>query len=326
MLTYHLAPAKDSLELFLPMLADLRRFRLTAKQRARDSAEDAERHYFDALQQVFKVLINSFYGYLGAARHNFSDPNTAAEVTRLGRVTIKNMIELLIGEGARPIEVDTDGIYFKPPESCTSEESEQELVQRLSQKLPEGIEVDLDGRYLAMFAYKSKNYALQEYGGRIIIKGSGLRSRGVEPYVREFMRDVIERLLNGTADTVERLFDTYVARLHARGLDVAWIARSETLNESPDSYTEKLRSGLRNHAAAFEVALASGRPYRTGDHVNYYVSGSGKGTAAYEQCRPVSAFNTAHPDINVPYYVEKLRHVKKRFVPFLPQEPTLFDL
>ncbi|HIJ87156.1 MAG TPA: DNA polymerase II [Desulfuromonadales bacterium] len=326
MLTYHLAPAKDSLNLFLPMLADLRRFRLTAKQRARASADDAERHYFDALQQVFKVLINSFYGYLGAARHNFSDPATAAEVTRLGRVTIKNMIELLVSEGARPIEVDTDGIYFKPPAACTSVEAEQELVQRLSQKLPEGIEVDLDGRYRTMFAYKSKNYALQEYDGRIIIKGSGLRSRGVEPYLREFMRDVIERLLNGSAETVERLFATYVARLRARGLDVAWVARSETLNESPDSYTEKLRSGSRNRAAAFEVALASGRPYRTGDHVSYYVSGFGKGTAAYEQCRPVAAFNTAHPDINVPYYIEKLRHVKKRFEPFLPQEPTLFDL
>ena len=326
MLTYHLAPAKDSLELFLPMLADLRRFRLTAKQRARDAVDDAERHYFDALQQVFKVLINSFYGYLGAARHNFSDPATAAEVTRLGRVTIKNMIELLKSEGARPIEVDTDGIYFKPPASCTSVEAEQKLVQRLSEKLPEGIEVDLDGRYRTMFAYKSKNYALQEYDGRIIIKGSGLRSRGVEPYLREFMRDIIERVLNGTADTVERLLAAYVARLHARGLDVTWVARSETLNESPDSYREKLRSGTRNHAAAFEVALASGRLYRTGDHVSYYVSGSGKGATAYEHCRPVSAFNPEHPDINVPYYIEKLRHVKKRFEPFLPQEPTLFDL
>jgi hypothetical protein len=140
------------------------------------------------------------------------------------------------------------------------------------------------------------------------------------------MRDVIERLLNGTADTVERLFDSYVARLRARGLDVAWIARSETLNESPESYREKLRSGSRNHAAAFEVALASDRPYRTGDHVSYYVSGSGKGATAYDQCRPVSAFNAAHPDVNVPYYIEKLRHVKKRFAPFLPQEPMLFDL
>ena len=326
MLTYRLAPAKDSLGLFLPMLAELRRFRLTAKQSARDSTEDSERHYFDALQQVFKVLINSFYGYLGAALHNFSDPAAAAEVTRLGRVTIRNMIDLLVSEGARPVEVDTDGIYFKPPEACATEEAERALVGRVSQAFPEGIEVELDGRYRSMLAYKIKNYALQDYDGRIIIKGSGLRSRGLEPYMREFMRDLIELLLTGNAGKVEQLFDQYVARLRSRGLDVAWVTRSETLNESPDSYREKLRSGKRNHSAAFEIALASDKPYRAGDHVSYYVSGSGKDATAYEQCRPLAAFDPAHPDINVLYYIEKLRHVQKRFQPFLPKEPTLFDL
>ncbi len=326
MLTYRLAPAKDTLGLFLPMLSELRRFRLNSKQAARDAAEDSERRYFDALQQLFKVLINSFYGYLGAARHNFSDPATAAEVTRLGRVTIKNMIDLLAAEGARPVEVDTDGIYFKPPGSCATEEGESDLVRRISRKLPEGIEVELDGRYQSMFAYKTKNYALMEYDGRIIIKGSGLRSRGLEPYLREFMRDAVELILAGKAGDVERLFDRYVARLRTRGLDVVWVSRSETLNDSPDSYREKLRLGSRNHSAAFEIALASGKPYRAGDHVSYYVCGTGRDVTAYEQCRPVAAFDPVHPDINVLYYIEKLRHVKKRFEPFMPKEPTLFDL
>jgi hypothetical protein len=124
---------------------------------------------------------------------------------------------------------------------------------------------------------------------------------------------------------VAALFDSYVARLRKRGLNVAWIARSETLNESTASYQEKLRSSKRNRSAAFEIALASGKPYSAGDHVSYYVSGSGKDATAYEQCRPATAYDPAHPDINLPYYIEKLRHVQKRFEPFLPQEPTLFD-
>jgi DNA polymerase elongation subunit (family B) len=326
MLAYHLSPARDSLGLFLPMLAELRRFRLTAKQSARDAAEESEQHYFEALQQVFKVLINSFYGYLGAPLHNFSDPAAAAEVTRLGRVTIRNMMDLLISEGARPVEVDTDGIYFKPPNTCTTVDDELAMIQRISRQLPEGIEVELDGRYRSMFAYKTKNYALQDYEGKNIIKGSALRSRGVEPYLREFMRDVIALLLDGKAASVEQLYDQYGARLRSRTLDVVWIARSETLNESPESYLAKLRAGKRNHSAALEVALASGRPYRAGDHISYYVSGAGKTATAYEQCRAVSNFDSSHPDINVLYYIEKLRHVKKRFAPFLPQEPTLFDL
>ncbi|MDD2900675.1 MAG: DNA polymerase domain-containing protein, partial [Desulfuromonadaceae bacterium] len=326
MLAYRLAPARDTLGLFLPMLAELRRFRLTAKQLALDSVLDAERYYYDALQQVFKVLINSFYGYLGAPIHNFSDPAAAAEVTRLGRVTIRNMIDLLVAEGATPVEVDTDGIYFKPPGVCMTEEDELELVGRISHGLPEGIDVELDGRYRAMFAYKTKNYALQDYAGRIIIKGSGLRSRGLEPYLREFIREVIECLLAGKGEMVGQLFDRYVTRLRSCTLDVAWVARNETLNESPDSYLAKVRSGKRNRSAAFEIARASGRPFRAGDRVSYYVSGSGRDATAYEQCRPVAAFDPAHPDINILYYIQKLRHVQKRFEPFLPKEPTLFDV
>ncbi len=325
-LTYALAPAKDSLGLFLPMLAELRRFRLLTKQMARESGTEGERNYYDALQQIFKILINSFYGYLGAARHNFSDPGAAAEVTRLGRVTIKSMIDLLKGEGAKPVEVDTDGIYFQPPDSCITEGDEYAMIQRVSQALPEGIEVELDGRYRSMFAYKTKNYALLGYDGRIIIKGSGLRSRGVEKYLREFTKDLIELLLSGKATAVERLFAEYVVRLRSHSLDAYWISRTETLNESPSIYSEKVRLGTRNRSAAFEIALVSDRAYRAGDHVSYYVSGSGKDATAYEQSRPLSAFDPAHPDINVQYYVEKLRNLKKRFEPFLPKEPTLFDL
>ena len=326
MLTYHLAPARDSLGLFLPMLADLRRFRLKAKQMARDATSEPERHHYDALQQVFKVLINSFYGYLGAALHNFSDPVAAAEVTRLGRVTIKNMIDLLKAQGASPVEIDTDGIYFRPPAWCAGEDDEQALISRISGALPEGIEVELDGRYRSMFSYKTKNYALLGYDGKILIKGSGLRSRGMERYLREFMQELIERLLTGRSDTVERLYDDYIVRLRSRGLDVAWVTRTETINESPESYREKVRLGKRNHSAAFEIALSAGRVYRAGDQVSYYVSGSGKDVAAYEHCRPARAFDPLHPDINVLYYIEKLRHLKKTFEQFLPREATLFDL
>jgi len=326
MLSYRLGPAKDGLGLFLPMLAELRRFRLEAKQAARESGEASEQHYFDTLQQVFKVLINSFFGYLGAPLHNFSEPEVAAEVTRLGRVTIKNMIEFLRREGAEPVEVDTDGIYFKPPPGCCTERDEQALVARISALLPAGIEVDMDGRYRSMFAYKAKNYALLDYDGRVIIRGSSLRSRGLERYLREFMRESIELLLAGRSGEVERLYHDYVARLRSRSLDVAWVARTETLNESLTVYRDKLRSGRRNRSAAFELALASERTYRAGDQVSYYVSGSNRDATAYANCRPVSAFDPAHPDINVAYYAEKLRHLKQRLEPFLPAEPTLFEM
>ncbi len=82
----------------------------------RDAKDEPTRRYFHALQNTFKILINSFYGYLGFAQGNFADFEAAARVTQTGRDLLKQMIEWLKAQGAQVIEVDTDGIYFVPPD------------------------------------------------------------------------------------------------------------------------------------------------------------------------------------------------------------------
>ena len=209
MLSFDLRPAGDSLDVFLPLLRDLRTFRLEAKRKVHEVASPHEREYYQALQQTFKILINSFYGYLGTALHHFSDPALAAEVTRLGREIIRKMLDWLKQEGAMPVEIDTDGIYFMPPPAVMTKEQARDLIERLSESLPEGIEVEMDGRYEAMFSYKKKNYALLGESGNVTIRGSGLRSRGMEKYLREFLSALIRLLLEGKGARVYQLYEDF---------------------------------------------------------------------------------------------------------------------
>jgi DNA polymerase elongation subunit (family B) len=324
-LTYGLKPASDSLDLFLPLLRELRQFRLEAKREARIQTDPARRDYFQALQQAFKVLINSFYGYLGTAIHNFSDTTLAAEVTRLGRETIQRMLAWLEERGAKPVEVDTDGIYFIPPNGVGSAEEEESLVRELSQSLPEGLDVEMDGRYRAIFSYKMKNYALLGYDGRMTVKGSGLKSRGMEKYLRDFMRESIELLLHGKYGELDRLYAGYLEKLRSHSLPISALAKTETLGESPAAYLMKVKKGKRNPSAAFEIALESNHEYRAGDQISYYVTGRGKDVTAYRNCRPVSGHDSAHPDENIEYYLDKLTHLRNRFSSFFSQERSLFD-
>lgn len=324
LLSYGLKPSADTLDLFLPLLAGLREFRLAAKKRAREEAEPSVREHFVALQQAFKILINSFYGYLGSSLHNFSDSAVAARVTRLGRETIRSMMDWLHDRKARVIELDTDGIYFIPPPGTDTPERQESLVSELSAALPPGIDVEMDGRYQAMFSYKSKNYALLGYDGVISVKGSALKSRGMEKYLREFTSEVIRLLLHGEGGEVEALYLEYLQRLRKHGFDITWIAKTESLNESPDSYRRKVSQGKRNPSAAYEIAFRSSHEYRAGDQISYYVTGRGKGVAAWENCRPAASYDPARPDENTEYYVEKLRQVKKRFETYLDREGTLF--
>ncbi len=323
LLSYSLKPPGDSLDVFLPLLRDLRDFRIEAKKQAQAAKDIHQREYYEALQQTFKILINSFYGYLGTRLHHFSNSHLAGEVTRHGREIIGQMIDWLRKAGGEPIEIDTDGIYFVPPPWVKTDEEMKDLVDRLSDSLPTGIEVELAGRYEAMFSYKKKNYAVMDKQGKVTIKGSALRSRGMEKYLREFLSGMIQLLLQGRGEEVYPLFQQYVNKLERHEMDLAWLAKTETLTESLESYREKVEAKKRNPAATYELALTSGRPYRAGDQISYYVTGTAKKVRVYENSKLTSDYDPDQPDENVAYYQAKLSDLLKKFHEFLPPLPGL---
>src|SRR5438046_9434570 len=151
MLQFDCFPQTDHPQIFRHLLTDLRTFRLEAKadmRAAEKSGDTARAHHFHACQNTFKILLNSFYGYLGFAQGSFADFDAAARVTQIGRDLLKKMIEWLNARDARVIEVDTDGIYFTPPPDIDI----NKLREGLAKELPPGIEVEFDGQFDAMFS------------------------------------------------------------------------------------------------------------------------------------------------------------------------------
>ena len=160
MLVYNYFPKKDKLGIFSGLLYDLRLFRVKAKEQARDARDEESKLYFTALQSTFKILINSFYGYLGFQMGHFNDFEAANQVTAKGRELIQSVVAWLKERSARIIEVDTDGIYFIAPESVSNPAEEECLIANLREILPKGIDLELDGRYPAMFSYKNEELRL----------------------------------------------------------------------------------------------------------------------------------------------------------------------
>lgn len=313
MLRFKMLPSSDQLGIFASMLGDLRTYRLAAKTKMRAAQDPGERRGFDALQSVFKILINSFYGYLGFAQGHFADFDAASAVTAKGRELLREMVAWLGERGATVIEIDTDGIYFQPPRGATP----GELQDGMRRILPDGIDVEFDESFRAMFSYKAKNYALLAEDGRITMKGAALKSRGMEPYLRGFLRQFVELILSDQALEVPPLYARLVEDLRSRRISVRQLAKSEALQDSPSAYQRKISASSRNRAAAFEVALASGRDYQAGDVVSYYITGTKKKVTAYDHAKPLSAWNPDAPDENVEYYVGKLEELYKKFSVFL---------
>src|SRR6266496_1899720 len=312
MLQFDCFPATDRLQIFRHMLTDLRTFRLEAKAEMRGAEKDnnrLKRTHFHALQNTFKILINSFYGYLGFAQGNFADFDAAARVTQIGRDLLKKMIDWLKMRGAQVIEVDTDGIYFVPPAKIDM----SELQAGLAKELPPGIEVEFDEQFEAMFSYKAKNYALLTKDSDVIIKGGALKSRGLEKFQRVFLEEMIKLIMQGKSGAVGDLRNEFEQRIRNREWNIDMLMKTDTLQDSLDKYRAKIAGSARNRAAAYELALASGRNYRPGDQISYYITGSGKKLAAYENAKLASNFDPQSRDENIDYYIAKLDELVKKF-------------
>jgi DNA polymerase I len=320
MLSFGYFPRRDTLGVFPALLKDLRAFRVEAKRLARGATGDEARAYYEALQSTFKILINSFYGYLGFSLGHFNDFEAANSVTAKGRELIQTVMAWLRNRGARLIEVDTDGLYvMAPPDLATAADAER-LLEEMAGVLPAGISLELAGRYPAMFSYKMKNYALLGEDGRVSITGSGLRSRGLERFQREWMLEMFGHLLRGEPERIRELTRRYAEAFEEHRFDVRMFMKTETLQDSLDTYREKIRGGRRNPAAAYELALRAQRPYQPGDQISYYVAGTSKKVKVHEAARLASEWDPRKPDENVEYYKAKLVELTEKFKPFLDAE------
>ncbi len=164
--------------------------------------------------------------------------------------------------------------------------------------LPEAIQLELDGRYPAMFSYKMKNYVLLDPQGKLLIKGSGLRSRGIELFQRQWMEEMFHLLLTGRRDEIPALVRRWEEDFRAHRVPVKLFMKTETLQDSLPAYQAKLRTGARNASAAYELALRSARPYQPGDQVSYYVAGDGLRIKVNEMAKLATSWDPEAPDEN----------------------------
>ncbi|HTY36851.1 MAG TPA: DNA polymerase domain-containing protein [Bacteroidota bacterium] len=322
MLTQKIQPSTDDLGVFQQLLRTLTAARLEAKRSMGSASNENQRSTIDAFQSSLKILINSFYGYLGYPRGVFNDFAQADRVTSGGQELLKIIIREVELHNGTVIEADTDGLYFIPPDNVRGEERELVFVEKLSQSLPSGIHLVLAGRYSKMLSYRKKNYALLDYSNRPTIRGSSLISRTLERFAKNYIQFCISHLLQ---HDIQGLHKLYISLLH----DIAqhrWEAldfcRTETIRDTMEEYDRGIKEGTRKPTAVYEVARRSGLPVRPGDRVSYYVTGSHAGVKIVDNSKLAEEWDPNFPDENSAYYVDRLNECSRKFEVFF--EPDDF--
>lgn len=255
MLREHIHSRNDTLAAYPVMLKDLRERRVAAKHRAQDT-KTPDRAMWDGLQGGFKILINSFFGYLGFARGHFNDYAAATQITLEGQRLIQMIVAQLEQAGATPIEVDTDGVYFVPPPSIAGREEEIRFVESIGNALPEGITLAHDGSFAAMLSLKQKTYALLGHDSTLKLTGASLRSRALEPCFRDFIAKAALGFMNNDLPAVREQYFSLAEAVRTQSLPVEAISQTQrpragTLNSRVklkrllDQYPDRWRFGER---------------------------------------------------------------------------------
>jgi len=257
MLARGIAPWDDDLGVFLPMLSGLREMRLRAKRVAEGAgdADAAGRLAGDGLQHAFKILINSFFGFLGTNGLHFNDPVAAGRVTEAGREVIDRIVTGLREQGCTVIEADTDGAYFVAPSG-----QPEQAVASVGGALGEGLNLVAEERYPAMLSLKAKNYVLRRATGELVLRGSALRSGRDEPFGRALVKAIAALLIEGKDGEIAPLVRQTIDKIYERGFAPEEIARRESI-------TAKTFNSPANRRLA--TALAE-RGLTVGDKVRVY--------------------------------------------------------
>ena len=132
MIREKIAPTRETLGVFPVVLEELTHSRLEAKRQMQSATTPSEKSKFDAIQSSYKILINSFYGYLGYNRALFNDMKAADHITKTGQHILRQLMTSITDNGGTVVEVDTDGIFFVPPSTVNSESEERAFVRLIA--------------------------------------------------------------------------------------------------------------------------------------------------------------------------------------------------
>lgn len=286
----------DELNIFPLILRELEKIRSAGGE----AASPAER------------LLSSFYQYYGNSRGLFGDSAAFETLVKRCNEIINDLARLLTKRGAEPLIIDSGRVYLIPPPGEPA--ADQRLfLERLSKEIPFGDKLSIADSFKKILTFKKHNFALLTAEGKVEFKGPSLASRGSEPFLRQFLRQVTEELLRNDLARVHSLYAECRENIIAHKIPMSMLAKTDILRDSPDEYEKSAAMGKRNRLMGYEVAIANGVRWKSGDAISYYVSLNVKGEKEVDFLKPANLWDGDSPDDDKLHYLKKLDEFSRRF-------------
>ena len=253
--------------LLIGSLRDLRvnRYKVIAKDQ---TLPEATRHWYKAVSDATKVLLNASYGVFGAENFALYCPPVAEATAAIGRHVITQALQKAEDLNLEVFYGDTDSIFLGARDTAAL----NKLIEWSSRELRMELEVDKHYRYLALSSRK-KNYFGVMPDGKVDIKGL----TGKKRHIPEFLHDAFLQMVSILSqvkspeeiDAAKAMLTDVVKecylKLRNKQYTVDELAFSMMMSRTPENYTKT----TPQHVKAARQLQQAGTEMRPGDIVSF---------------------------------------------------------
>jgi len=227
-----------------------------------------------AKSNALKLILNSFYGYLGFAGSRWYTLESAQAITAWGRKYIKEIMKVAESEGFTVIYGDTDSVMLNYPESHSDADFEDrvgDFMKRVNDSLPKPIQLDLEGIFKTGLFVTKKRYALMGKDGSLIVKGLERVRRDWSPLARKVQDRVLRLILSDRVEDAKTFVKEKVKELRAGKIPIEDLIITTQLTKMPEDYAT-----IAPHVKVARDMRKAGEPVLPGMLIKYVVApGSG---------------------------------------------------
>jgi hypothetical protein len=174
-------------------------------------------------------------------------------------------------------------------------DDEETYIDEVAERLPAGIRLAHDGHYAAMLSLRLKTYALLSSDDALLLKGSALRSRRMEPCFRTFLQEAARHFLRQDRDAAREAYFHLAERIRSRSLAPKEFVQWGTLNEDTLKKFPRLQRLLARHPRLAAI--------RSGERIETYERQDGE----------LALIDEYDGDESISYLLRRLRDVAERF-------------
>ena len=271
---------KDSETLIPYVLKRLLSLRGSLKDKLKTLDKNSrEYEHLFAKTQALKILINSFFGYLGYARSRWYCRECASSITAWGRYYITNTIQKAEQRGFQVLYADTDSLFILL--KGHDKDDALQFLEEVNRQLPSDMELEFEGYYpRGVFVSKrtdvgkgaKKKYALIDDRGVIKIRGFELVRRDWSEIAKETQLKVLEAILkDGDPKKAVKIVKDVISSLKKGEVPLDKLIIYTELKRDPRNYAV-----ISPEVAAAVKARDRGVKVGKGSIIGYVIGKTGK--------------------------------------------------